>query len=66
MEGIAFEGPNVEIYSGDFLRKYDINSAATAQRAAKTLMDKELIYKETRSYFVVDRFFRLSIFPVMD
>lgn len=60
LEGIAFE-PNAQIYSLDFLIKYEIGRASTAQAALKKLLERDIIDRDREFYFVSDRFFRLWI-----
>ena len=58
LEGLALEPPDVQAYSAEFLDKYELKSASTAQRAVKSLADREIIDLEAGHYFIVDRFFR--------
>lgn len=61
LEGLALEPEDVQVFSADFLDKYELKSASTAQRAVKALAEREIIDLESGHYFIVDRFFRLWI-----
>jgi AAA+ ATPase superfamily predicted ATPase len=58
LEGLALEPPGPQVYGADFLEKYEIKTASTAQRAVKALAEREIIDLEAGQYFLVDRFFR--------
>jgi len=60
IEGIAFE-PDAQVYSLEFISKYDLGRASTAQAALKKLLVRDLVDYDRNSYFITDRFFRLWI-----
>lgn len=47
-----------KIFSGEFLRHYNLDSASSVQRTLASLTDKDLIDKEKRSYTILDVFFK--------
>ena len=54
---IAREGSVAEPMSGLFLRKHQLKSTSSVQRALKYLADEEYIYLSERGYIIYDRFF---------
>lgn len=54
---IAREGSVAEPMSGQFLRKHQLKSTSSVQRALKHLADEEYIYLSERGYIIYDRFF---------
>jgi hypothetical protein len=60
LEGIAFE-PEAQIYSLEFINKYELGRASTAQSALKALLTRDLVDYDRHFYFITDRFFRLWI-----
>lgn len=54
---IAREGSVAEPMSGQFLRKNQLKSTSSVQRALKYLADEEYIYLSERGYIIYDRFF---------
>ena len=50
-----------EIFSGDFISKYNLVSASSVQKAVKALLDRELIERENETYAFADIFFKLWI-----
>lgn len=54
---IAREGSVAEPMSGQFLRKHQLKSTSSVQRALKYLADEEYIYLSERGYIIYDRFF---------
>ena len=59
LKAIAFEGKAEKIQSGDFVRRYGLQSPSAAQSAAKRLLDNDLITVENGTYRLDDRFFSL-------
>ncbi len=45
--------------SNEFIRQYDLPSPSSIKTALTTLLDKEMIYQDTKGYFVYDRFLNL-------
>ena len=48
-------------FSSDFTRQYGLRSASNAQRAADSLVAKDLIERQTSSFVINDRFLRMWI-----
>jgi len=59
--GIAHEPEGTQIYSGEFVRTYRLQSASTVQSAAGALLERDLIDRESGGFCSLDRFFRLWI-----
>ncbi len=57
LRAIAKEGKVKEINSNTFLSKYALGSSSSVNTAVKSLLKKELIYKENDHYFVYDLLF---------
>lgn len=57
LQAIAREGSVAEPMSGLFLRKHQLKSTSSVQRALKYLADEEYIYLSERGYIIYDRFF---------
>ncbi len=55
--GLAVEGNHASIFSGDFVAAYGLTSAATVQRAVRTLENKGVIEREPEGYAIADIFF---------
>lgn len=56
LRAIAVEKEVKKPNAGDFIKKYDLGSASTVSSALKTLMEKELIYRESASFKLYDVF----------
>ena len=54
---ISREGKATAVTSGDFVRKYNLQTPSSVQAALKYLVDKDLITQEKNVYQVYDRFF---------
>jgi AAA+ ATPase superfamily predicted ATPase len=61
LKGVAAEGAGTQVFSGEFVRKYQLGSSSNAQRAVDLLMKKDIIDKEEHGIVIPDRFFRLWI-----
>lgn len=61
LKGIAIEGPGLQIFSNEFIRKYQLGSSSNVQRAVDVLLKKDIIDKEEAGVVIPDRFFRLWI-----
>jgi type II secretory pathway predicted ATPase ExeA len=61
LRGLALEARGVKPFSSAFTRRYGLRSASNAQRASKTLVERDVIEPENGSFVIVDRFFRLWI-----
>lgn len=60
LEGLARE-QHPEIYSQDFIERYRLVRASSAQAAAQKLLERDIIDIDSGSYIISDRFFRLWI-----
>lgn len=56
---IAAEGKAKTISSGDFVRKYKLQSASSVSSAVKGLLEKDFITQDKGIYQVYDQFFQL-------
>lgn len=54
---VAAEGVVNYPTSGEFIAKYDLNTVSSVRSAIKSLLEKEILYREKDSYFVYDVFF---------
>jgi hypothetical protein len=61
LKGVASEEPGVQVFSSEFLRKYQLGSSSNVQRAVELLLKKDIIDKEEGGVVIPDRFFRLWI-----
>ncbi len=61
LRGLADREIPPQAFSSDFTRQYGLRSASNAQRAAASLVAKDLIEREASSYVINDRFMRLWI-----
>lgn len=61
LKGVAAEGVGTQVFSAEFIRKYQLGSSSNAQRAVDLLMKKDIIDKEDSGIVIPDRFFRLWI-----
>jgi len=52
------EGPQVQLFSSDFLRKHNLGSASSVQRAITRLLEEEVLEKTDGGYQFTDVFFR--------
>lgn len=60
--GLASEEERpAKVFSTAFLHRYGLGSASSAQRAAGTLIDRDVIDRDDGSFVVADRFFRIWI-----
>lgn len=59
LRAIANEGIVKSPLAGDFMRKHQMKSASSIQRALQYLMDEEYLYHTDEGYIVYDRFFAL-------
>ena len=61
LKGVALEGAGTQVFSSEFVRKYQLGSSSNVQRAVDILMKKDIIDKEDHGFVIPDRFFRLWI-----
>lgn len=56
---IAIEGKAASVLSHNFISRHHLPATSSVSLALKTLMDRELLYKDNGTYVVYDRFFSL-------
>lgn len=61
LRGLAGSETPPKPFSSDFTRQYGLRSASNSQRAASSLLMKDVIDREESSFVITDRFFRLWI-----
>lgn len=61
LTGLALEPSGVQPFSSSFVQGYGLRAPSNAQRAAETLMDRDIIDRSNGSYAITDRFFKLWI-----
>jgi hypothetical protein len=54
---LAHEEGISQVTSSSFLKKHDLNNAATVRRGIHALLDKNMIYRKGTKYYVFDVFF---------
>ena len=59
--GLAEEGTDARPFSADFVRDHELGSASSAQRAVRSMLERDVIDREAGGYLVTDRFLRLWI-----
>lgn len=59
LKAIAHEGVVAEINANDFVRKYGLKGSSSNSTAVLALVDKELVYKDSKGYRVYDRFMEI-------
>ena len=57
LKAFAHSGGSESVTSGDFIKKYNITNASTVKRGIDSLLEKEIIFKKDKQYFVYDVFF---------
>ena len=61
LKGVAAEGAGTQVFSAEFVRKYQLGSSSNVQRAVDQLLKMDVIDKEEGGIVIPDRFFRLWI-----
>lgn len=61
LRGLAAAETPPQPFSAEFTRQFGLRSASNAQRAAHSLLIKDVIDREESSFVITDRFFRLWI-----
>jgi uncharacterized protein len=61
LRGLAESETLPKPFSADFTRTYGLRSASNTQRAVESLVASDVIERESSSYVITDRFFRLWI-----
>jgi len=61
LRGLAGSDEPPKPFSSDFTRRYGLRTASNSQRAAGSLLPKDIIDREESSFVITDRFFRLWI-----
>ncbi|MDA1018262.1 MAG: ATP-binding protein [Planctomycetota bacterium] len=61
LRGLANSESPPKPFSSDFTRQYGLRTSSNSQRAAESLLRKDVIDRESSSFVIVDRFLRLWI-----
>jgi uncharacterized protein len=61
LKGLALERTSAAPFSSAFAMRYGLGTSSNVQRAATSLVKRDLIDREDRGFTVIDRFFRLWI-----
>jgi uncharacterized protein len=61
LTGLALAERGAKVFSGSFVQRYQVGTPSSAQRAAETLMSRDLIDRDNGSFVIADRFFRLWV-----
>jgi uncharacterized protein len=56
---LAMENAPVGAFSSAFTTKHALGSPSSVQRAAKGLEDRDVIERDAKRYFIIDRFFKI-------
>ena len=56
---LALENAPVGAFSSAFTTKYALGSASSVQRAAKGLEERDVIERDAKRYFIIDRFYKI-------
>ena len=59
VKAIAREGLVTSPQSADFIKRYELPGASSIKTALDGLIDKDIVYRNPKGYFVYDRFFEL-------
>jgi len=59
LKGLAAEAAGVKVFVGEFVSRHGLSSASNAQRAVQALLAKGIIDRDSGSFLITDRFFRL-------
>ena len=59
VKAIAREGLVASPQSSEFIKRYELPSASSIKTALDGLLDKDIVYRSPKGYFVYDRFFEL-------
>ncbi|MGC9331424.1 MAG: hypothetical protein ACP5DZ_06040 [Bacteroidales bacterium] len=54
---LAKEGGTTQINAGSFIQKHKLSLPSSVNAAAKSLLEKEMIYKDKNTYMIYDVFF---------
>ena len=61
LKGLTVEPGKVKPFSSGFIRRYGLRSSSNAQRAAESLLKRDVLDRDNGSYIFLDRFFRLWV-----
>lgn len=61
LAGIARATEPVQPFASEFLARHRLGSASSAQRAMESLLARDIVDRESGTYTILDRFFRLWI-----
>ena len=59
LKAIAKRDYVISPQANDFIKQYDLPSASSVKTALTVLLDKDLVYRDAKGYWVYDRFFDL-------
>lgn len=59
--GLVAQGRDARPFSADFVHGHGLGSASSAQRAARSMLERDIIDRDADGYVVTDRFLRLWI-----
>ena len=59
LKAIAKRDCVISPQANDFIKQYDLPSASSVKTALTVLLDKDLVYRDAKGYWVYDRFFDL-------
>ncbi len=61
LKGLTAEGETAQPFSSGFVRRHGLRSSSNAQRAADSLLKRDVLDRDNGSYLFLDRFFRLWV-----
>ncbi len=61
LKGLTTEPGKVKPFSSAFVRRHGLRSSSNAQRAAESLLKRDILDRDNGSYIFLDRFFRLWV-----
>ena len=59
LRGLASEPFPVKPFSAEFLSRYNLGSASSAQRSVQALLSRDIFDHENSSFVILDRFLRI-------
>jgi AAA+ ATPase superfamily predicted ATPase len=61
LRGLATEKSGASPFSSEFVHRHGVRTASNAQRAAESLISRDIIDRDNGTFIITDRFFRLWI-----
>ncbi len=61
LKGLTAEGETAQPFSSGFVRRHGLRSSSNAQRAADSLLKRDVLDRDNGAYLFLDRFFRLWV-----